>query len=252
MGKTKQMTTITAGRFVRVVAYSRSMPYDNSQAREEKAHFSSLARQETNFRVAYENVQMLLLTNFDPVVVGSVHMVLTYDDAHVPKNRRSAKRYAQGFFDRLRATCRMQGEQYFYLYNVEDHDDEGNECRIHHHVVLLCGKLTRDYDLLRSLWLAGGNVEIRPLGMDKRYSEDLLEIAKYLCKQRDPNVKGGAVGDKVCIGSRTLRRPVRHSELIEETVAPSPPPGATGINKKSEFNEFGSFERLQYFLPAKK
>ena len=180
MSKTKQMTTITAGRFVRVVAYSRSMPYDSTQAREEKAHFSSLARQATNFRTAYENVQMLLLVNFDPAVVGSVHMVLTYDDAHVPKNRRSAKRYAQGYFDRLRSTCRMQGEPCLYLYNTEEHTSGGDGCRIHHHVVLWCGKLTRDYDLLRSLWLAGSNVEIRPLGIDRRYSEDMRELAKYV------------------------------------------------------------------------
>lgn len=252
MSKTKQMTTITAGRFVRVVAYSRSMPYDSTQARQAKARFSSQARQATNFRTAWENAQMLLLTNFDPAVVGSVHMVLTYDDAHVPKNRRSAKRYAQGFFDRLRSTCRMQGEPCLYLYNTEEHTSGGDGCRIHHHVVLWCGKLTRDYDLLRSLWLAGSNVEIRPLGMDKRYSEDMRELAKYLCKERSPDIKDGAVGDKVCVGSRTLRRPVKHSELVEETLTLMEPPGTVRVERSSASNSFGTFDRLDYLTPAKK
>lgn len=235
------------------LAYSRSMPYDSKKARQMKTYYSSLARQAINFRTAYRNIQLLLLTNFDPELVDSVKIELTYDNQHEPKNRQSAKRYVQGFFDRLRYVCKMRGEPCLYLYNTEDHTADGEKCRIHHHVVLWCGKLTRDYDLLRSLWLAGNNVEIRPLGKDERYEKNMEELAKYLCKQRSPEAKGNVVGDKVCVGSRTLKRPVKHSKLIAETFEPSPPPGATDCNLDQNIqNEFGTYKQISYFLPVKK
>lgn len=64
MSKTKRLKTVTAGRLVFAVCYTQARPNDGPKARAAKSKCSSLARQKLNFRYAWQDLWLLLATNF--------------------------------------------------------------------------------------------------------------------------------------------------------------------------------------------
>lgn len=110
-------------------------------------------------------------------------LVFTYDDAHLPDNKKSADACFQRFVRRYRAARRKRGEELQYIYNTEgfhecryyDHFNEDGELedrRLHHHVVLNCVSL-EDLEEVRSLWQGGGYVRAEPL--DVHYYRELAK-----------------------------------------------------------------------------
>lgn len=241
----KRLKTITAGRLVFGVCYSQAMAGDSTKARAAKSKCSSLARRALNFRAAWQKLRMLLCANFGR---GDLWITLGYDDDHLPATRREAKARMQGFIDKLRAARRRCGEELRYIYNIEELQEDGSR-RLHHHMVLRAGADRRDFELIRSLWTFGSNIEIRKLGEHELYSDSFLELAQYMCKERNPEAKVYNVGDKCWIGSRNLIRPTEESTLVDDNVTIAAPPGARILDHHSESNEYGSFDYIVYLLP---
>ena len=110
MAKTKRLKKQTAGRLVRAVCYTQVLSMDTPRARAEKAKCSTAARRKLNYRFAYQKLQMQLAANFTR---RDLYVTLTYDDEHLPPNRKAAKKQVAAFFDRMRrqyrrgASCAM-------------------------------------------------------------------------------------------------------------------------------------------------
>ena len=242
----KRLKTVTAGRLVVGVCYSQAMPGDSAKARAAKTKCSSFARQALNFRAAWQKLRLQLCRN---VSRGDLWITLTYDDAHLPPNRREAKKCMQAFVDKLRQARRRAGEELLYFYITEERCEDGSR-RLHHHMVLRAGAERRDYELIRSLWTYGSNVEIRKLGEHELYSDDFLELAQYMCKERDPSAKVYNVGDKCWVSSRNVVQPETESKLVDDNVTISPPPGARVLDQDHKSNEYGSYDYIVYLLPA--
>lgn len=112
-----------------------------------------------NLKCSWRELELTLAANF-----GSKDwvLVLTYDDDHLPPDKRSADKIFQKLIRRYRAVRRKRGEELRYVYNTEgfhevrtydwmDADGELEDKRLHHHVVL---NFTSPEDLeeIRSLW----------------------------------------------------------------------------------------------------
>ena len=241
----KRIKTVRAGRLVFGVCYSQALPGESAKARAAKSRCSTQARRALNFRAAWQKLRLILAANFGR---GDLWVTLTYDDTHLPDGRKEAKKRMALFLDKLRAARGRAGEQLKYVYCTEELLDDGRR-RLHHHLVMNAGQARADYELIRSLWTNGTNIEIRRLGEHELYSDDFLELAQYMTKERDPEAKTIAVGDKSWVSSRNLTRPETDSELVGDNVTVTAPPGARILDQDHKQNEYGSYDYIVYLLP---
>lgn len=237
MAKTKRLVRIQAGRVGWVALYKQAVATDEPKARAEKAKVSSPARMKINSRTSCEKCEQLLAANFDR---NDLFITFTYRLA--PPTREAAVRCLNSFFRLLRAARAARGERLIYIKNTEHLRDDGSEGRWHHHVVL--NGTGCDYEEIRSLWAAwGDNVDFEGLLSG---GEDYASRARYLCKERPP------VGKQTWTPSRGLKRPVRTSELVDDSLTitvDSLPAGAAVLEHSEEHNEWGSFVYYKYLLP---
>ena len=159
MAKTKRLKKQTAGRLVRAVCYTQVLSMDTPRARAEKAKCSTAARRKLNYRFAYQKLQMQLAANFTR---RDLYVTLTYDDEHLPPNRKAAKKQVAAFFDRMRRQYRRAGRELRYVYVTQELQRDGSR-RLHHHLIISATG-SGDYDTIRALWPNGSNVEIMPIG----------------------------------------------------------------------------------------
>lgn len=244
--KNKRVKTVTAGRLVFSVCYTQALPTDEPRERAAKSKCSSLARQALNFRAAWQKLRLLLCSNFGR---QDLWVTLGYDDEHLPPTRKAAKIQMQNFVDRYRAQRRKSGDDLRYVYNTEELQEDGTR-RLHHHLVVNAGRAKNDYELIRSLWICGGNIEIRKLGAHVLYTDDFLELAQYMAKERNPESKVFAVGDKAWTSSRNLNKPEIESYLAEENMTITAPPGAHILDTDHKVNEYGSYDYIVYLMPV--
>lgn len=234
MAKTKRMITVKAGRLMAGVCYTQVRGSEPGHIRAAKEKVSSAARARINMRKSWQKLMLVAAANFgyrDSLVT------LTYDDAHLPCSRKAAVAQVGKYLVLLRRELRRQGRELKYIYVTESKHGDG---RYHHHVLMNCGKA--DEELIRSLWTCGENV--------KRESIDLWgyeELAQYLTKE--PREAGSPNGARTWTPSKNLSRPVRESELVEDSVTLAPPPGAVVLATEVKQNEWGAFSYQLWLLP---
>lgn len=238
---------MTAGRLVFGVCYTQALSSDSPRARAEKNKCSSLARKALNFRAAWQKLRLLLCCNFGR---GDLYITLGYDDEHLPTNRKGAKKCMQAFIDQMRSARRKAGDELKYVYVTEEIQEDGTR-RLHHHLIINAGAEQRDFELVRSLWKNGTNIEICYLCDQDLYSDDFLELAQYLCKERNPDQPVNAVGDKCWVPSRNLIKPDPSSYLVDDNVTITAPPGAYILDTDHKQNDYGSYDYIVYLLPVR-
>lgn len=237
MGKSKRLTQVRAGRLVTAVIYTQPTAADEPQQRAAKTKISSAARQRLNRRQSWQQLEALMAENFEQ---HDLWVTLTYRDA--PESREKAVNACKAFLRTLGSARKARGEELRYIKNVEHLTDGGEEGRWHHHLVIN-GTGGGDYEEIRSLWAVyGDNVDIQPL-LDRGMSYE--SRARYMAKERPP------VGKNSWTPSRNLRRPVRTSELVDDALTLSAPPGAVILETDSQTNGWGSFVYIKYLLPYK-
>ena len=227
----KRLKTITAGRLVVVGCYTIPTPRSTERERKALREISSAAQMTINANRSWQRLELLLAANFGR---RDLHVVLTYDDEHLPANRQAAvQRYIP---DRLRARLK-------YIYVTEQLSSEGG--RLHHHMVV--NGTGADLDVLRSLW-PYGEVELETLDTWQGYEA----LAKYLTKE--PRELGKPeVGARNWAASIGLTKPKVESEIVKDNLTVAAPPGAVILSAPPPVrNEFGEFVMLKYYLPIKK
>lgn len=222
---------------VRAVLYTQPMASDEPTQRAAKSRVSSAARTKLNQRAMWQKCEAIMAANFDR---HDLWVTLTYRDADLPHSREQAVRCLASFIDELRRVRREDGEEVRYIKNVEHLTDEGEPGRWHHHMVL--NSTGEDVETICSLWSRfGDNVEIVGL-LD---GTDYEARARYLCKERQPAGKQGFVP------SRGLKRPERTSELVDDALTLSAPPGAVVLEVAQADNSWGRYCYIKYLLPYK-
>lgn len=226
------MITIRAGRLFFGVAYTQARTCDPPQVRAAKSKCSTAARRKVNLRRAWQKLMLTLGANFSQ---RDLVVTLTYDDGHLPLDRKAANACVAKYLVLLRRAFRREGRELKYVYCTESKHSEG---RWHHHLVIP----ETAYETVRSLWIYGTDIEIDTVDL-----WGYEGLAKYLTKEaREP---GAAVGARSWSCSRNLARPVRESIMVEDYVTLAPPPGASVLGRDSMVNEWGSYEYLCCLLP---
>ena len=158
--KTKRHIIEQAGAVVRELIYTPPRNYDLPKARGEKQHITSMARQAMNDRRAWLKLLLLIAANF--IWGRHIFATLTFDNDHLPANRKEAQRLIAKYLRRLRDTLRRQGRELKYIYVIECKHGAG---RYHYHLILNLTK--RDEELIRSLWDYGRIIDIETLRLDE-------------------------------------------------------------------------------------
>lgn len=202
---------------------------------------TSAAQQFYNNKCSWRELELKLAANF-----GGRDWVLTptYDDDHLPPDKRAADKFLQRFIRRLRTARRRRGEDLRYVYVTEgwhgktedDYlggDGRLEDRRLHHHMVLN-GIGPGDLEELRSLWDGGGYVRAEPV--DVHYYR---ELAKYLTKEAREFGRAKP-GERSWRASRNLvPYEVEYIEIPSDSVTLSAPPGAVDYVQFSERNPYG-------------
>jgi len=235
--------TVTAGRLVYAVAYSRALGSEEPAVRQAKTKISSAARARLNFKAAWQKLELLLAANFE---ADDLFVTMTYDDAHLPPDRDEAIKRVRAYIGRLRRQRKRHGLELRYLYNVEEMPDEPDgQRRLHHHMVVSRG----DLEELRSLWGCGA-VHIERL-LDGDF--DSYEArARYMVKERHPGQLGRKVGLRAWVPSRNLVKPSVETQTVPEGVVVAAPPGAFVLDRHEESNGYGMYVYIKYLLPMRR
>lgn len=167
----KRLKTITAGRLVVVGCYTIPTPRSTERERKALREISSAAQMTINANRSWQRLELLLAANFGR---RDLHVVLTYDDEHLPANRQAAVQRVRKMLPQLRAVRKSRGQELKYIYVTEQLSSEGG--RLHHHMVV--NGTGADLDVLRSLW-PYGEVELETLDTWQGYEA----LAKYLTKE---------------------------------------------------------------------
>ncbi|MEG2679900.1 MAG: hypothetical protein RR949_08145 [Oscillospiraceae bacterium] len=197
---------------------------------------SSEARKRMNFKAAWQKLELLLAANFDE---RDYHLVLTYDDEHLPADRDAARKAVKKFIVELRAYRKARGQTLKCIYNIEDKHDGA---RLHHHLVI--NGVGGDDAVFQELWRNGWH----DASLVDVYHYD--DLAKYFTKepreygQRDP-------GARSWVPTKNLEKPVQPpSEWVPDNLTVDAPPGATILEVSGPTRtEFSSYSFIKYLLP---
>lgn len=230
MAKFKKI--IVAGPLVVECVYPAPNPRDSVGVRQGKKALSSEAQRRMNLKYAYQKLELLIAANFG---ARDLYVTLTYDVAHLPRNRAEARKIMQAFWKRLRKARTEKGQELRYIYVTEHKHGDG---RWHHHALI--NATGEDYNLIRQLWGQGG-VEFKQLRIDR--DKNFETLARYLCKeQRDK------VGLRLWSGSRNLRKPERECFRVSNDTPLSVPESAplTFADTGDVATAYGHYRYIKY------
>ena len=173
----KILKRINAGGIqVEALTYRRSR-YDTPEQRAAKRQASSAAQRRMNQIYSYQRLELALAMNF-PTAGSGLVVTLTYDDAHMPEDRRTAQLRFRYFLKKLRRARQEAGLPEPVVFSAPEilTSDTG---RWHHHIVI--DNTGQDLDLLRSCWIYGSDVEAEKLRVDDQKNHETL--ARYMTKE---------------------------------------------------------------------
>ena len=213
----------------------------NGRHRGGRTKQTSPAMQFYNDKCSWRELELMIAANF---CSNDMVVTFTYDDAHLPKDKKDADAHLQKVFRKVRAVRRLREQELKYLYATEGYhgaredeyfgiDKELEDKRLHHHVVMNRVSVD-DLEELRSLWPYGGYIRVEPL--DIHY---LRELAKYLTKEVREFGRAKP-GERSWRASRNLvKYDVEYIEIPSDSVTLSAPPGAVDYEQFSEKNPYG-------------
>ena len=113
--------------------------------------------------------------------------------------------------------------------------------RWHHHCVI--NSTGEDYELIRSLWIYGIDVEIKPLRLDAE--KNYATLARYMCKEERDKL-----GQRSWSYTRNARKPEVETFRVEDDTTVQVPKGAVELRSSSERTEYGSYRVIKYLAPG--
>ena len=198
------------------------------------------AQQFYNDKCSWRELELRIAANFQRALV----LALTYDEEHLPEDKRAADRYFAKFIRRYRDARKKRGLPLKYIYVTEgfhdkraadwlEGDGELEHRRLHHHMVVdITG--ADDLEEIRSLWQGGGYIRAEPL--DVHYYR---ELAKYMTKEAREFGRPKP-GERTWRASINLQNPeVEYIEIPSDSVTLAPPHGAVDYQPFSEKNPYG-------------
>lgn len=278
MAKEFYIRTMTAGRYKKVVRYSRTIPSDSKATRQAKQSATTSAQKFINIKNATEKLQLLLCANFDSK--AACFCTFTFTDDQLPANQKHTRQIFRDYLALLRQEWKRQGRSLPYIYTIEGEslNSSPSACqvatqqwelvpwrnkerweqmdsqtaqgepepptRLHAHTFFLLQK--EDYETVRALW-PYGQVYINPMKVNELTT--FQRLASYVTKEKRIGNKGN--GDRAYIPSLNLQQPIMDGHWCSEYESITLPKGAEEIKSGAERDEvFGtSMEYILYRTP---
>ena len=232
--KTKKI--IVAGPLVREVIYSRAGSREDAVVRQAKRKTSTEAQRRANARYSWEKLELMLAANYVP---GDLVVTLTFDDAHLPPDRKTAAARCKKFRQELTGIRKAAGTDLRMIWTIENKIGEG---RWHLHAVINAAGSDDFADILRS-WPYGSNVEITRLQVNKRKNYETQ--ARYMCKE---------ARERPGLRSWSYTRNCQHPEVetfpVSDDTRIEIPDGATVIQEETKRTEYAEFQYIKYLAAA--
>ncbi len=238
----KKLKTMRAGRLVRSVVYTApSRQPDSPKPRGPRRQISTEAQARFNLLKSTDKLEMLIALNFPS---GFWWVTLTYDDAHLPEDRKAAGQIMRKYIRKLRAAWKLKGKDLLYIYCTQQVQDDGS-LRLHHHMVLSAADGGKDdFDTIRALWTYGSNIYIEWQDDDQAVTDK----ATYMTHEPRDHGKPRP-GEQTWTPCRGLKRPEVETIDVPDEVTLEAPAGAVTIERDGTRNEWGEFAFIKYWLP---
>lgn len=278
MGKALYIRTLTAGRYRKVVRYTRPLPGDAQAVRQAKKAAARGAQKYINAKNCADRLELLLCANFDQK--GACFCTFTFRDDCLPANQKHTEKIFSSFIRKLRTEQARHSRDMKYIYATEgtglqdfpeavavdgmteeitpwkkkeywealtEKPQEGaqeKEIRLHVHCFLLLEK--RDYETVRAFW-PYGHVYINCIQTEDK--DTFHRLAYYVTKESRSNQKRN--GARSYTPSKNLKRPEITGHWCEEYEAITLPRGAVEIRHEAYSEEVwgSSMECLVYRVP---
>ena len=232
--KTKKI--IVAGPLVREVIYSRAGSREDAVVRQAKRKTSTEAQQRANARYSWEKLELMLAANYVP---GDLVVTLTFDDDHLPPDRKTTAARCKKFRRELGEIRKAAGQELRMVWAIENKVGEG---RWHLHAVINATGTGDFADVLRC-WPYGSNVEITRLQVNKRKNYETL--ARYMCKEARERS-----GLRSWSYTRNCRHPETETFSVPDDTRVEIPEGATVIQEETKRTEYAEFQYVKYLAVA--
>lgn len=231
--KTKKI--IVAGALVREVIYSRAAPRETATVRQAKRKMSSEAQQRLNARYSWEKLELMLATNFVP---GDLVATLTFDDAHLPPDRKAAAARLKKFRAELGRSRTDKGAELRMIWTLENKVGEG---RWHVHAVI--NSTGDDFADIVRCWPYGSEIRIEKLELSK--TRNYESLARYMCKEARERP-----GLRCWSYTRSCRHPEVETFPVPDDTTVEIPDGATVIQEETKRTEWADFQFVKYLAVA--
>ena len=278
MAKEHYIRFLRAGRYTKVVRYSRTLPGDSNAVRQRKQAATNMAQRFINTKNSTERLHLLLCANFDSK--DALFCTFTFRDDQLPANQKHTQQIFGAYLRKLRPEWQRKGVKLKYIYTVEGApqaadampfpansqrwetepwtererweqlDGQGEDytlepsARLHVHCFLLLKK--EDYEVVRALW-PYGQVYISPMKVNDPAT--FIRLASYVTKEKRDDKKGN--GARAYIPSQGLEQPEVSGHWCSEFEDIVLPKGAEEIRSGSECDEiYGtSMKYIIYRMP---
>lgn len=268
------MRVIVAGRYRKVVRYTRALPNDSPRVRSEKKVATNNAKRYINIKTSTEKLQWLLCANYDRK--DACFLTFTVRDDQMPQSRADMKARMSAFMQNCRKEFARQGREFKFVYTVEGNtapsvdaadpsgipweiepwsdkrrwdmvddvnakDTHDAPVRIHAHCCLLLNKT--DYDTIRSFW-SYGHVYINAMRVN--HPDTFAKIAAYMMK----DVRNGKspAQERGYIPSLNLEKPTVDGWWCSEFEGIAIPDGAETIERQLlSTNLYGAAEEHAFY-----
>jgi len=237
----KTLKRIVAGALQVEALYNRGSASDTPRQRQAKHKASSEAQRRMNQIYSYQQLELMLAVNFPTAGSGEI-VTLTFDDEHMPKNRKEAQLRFRYFLKKLRAArAEAQLQEPVVFWDPEVLTSASG--RWHFHIVI--DSTGRDLDLIRSCWIYGSDIEAKKLRVDAEKNHETL--AKYMTKElrecQEYETRPGLHGWSC---TRNAKRPEKETLTVPDDYELTPPEGCTVLIDEKKQTEWASYHVIKY------
>lgn len=219
---------------VEQVCYQRASRSDSHKARAAKQKATNEVMARYNKKSSIRKFELMLAANFPP---GSIVGTATYDDEHLPADRKAAERRFRYFRQKLAAHYKQCGVELVCFWSTENKHGDG---RWHHHFVL--PSTGNDYDAIRSAWPYGSDIELGRLRVDE--DKNYATLANYYAKESREKL-----GLRSWSYTRNAVKPQEDSDRVDSSFKLEAPEGVTVVESLTIETPFGIFQHLVYMRP---
>ena len=237
----KILKRIDAGCLHVEVIYDRCRASDTPRQRQAKHKASSEAQRRMNQIYSWQQLELRLAANF-PTAGSALVVTLTFDDAHMPKDRKEAQqrmKYFRKKFTAARIAAGLPAPVIFWTPEILSSASQ----RWHFHMVV--DNTGQDLEIIRRCWIYGSDVEAEKLRVDREKNHETL--ARYVTKElrecQEYDAKPGLHGWSC---TRNAKRPEIETVTVPDDFRLEPPRGCTVLIDERQTNEWASWRVLKY------